>query len=182
VGDPETRKHLTGQALLGVAFGLSTSTARGHLLGTMQVSPAQFGYFAPSLRAASLLGAFTNLKISRLISSRKIAFLGITIMGLGYLGMGYSSLFVFFVLAYAIQQIGNAFVVPVNRAAVMGGVEGALRGRVAAFRGLVIDGATVIGNLFAVWAMSFGTTFAIRCLPPLALAVALVYSRIRRWP
>jgi MFS family permease len=180
--DREVRKHLAAQALLGLAYGVSSSTVRGHLIGTMNVSPREFGYLAPFVRASFLAGAFANLKLASFLSPAKLAFLGISLMAAGYLGMAWLALYPLFLLAYGLQQVGNAFVVPVNRAAVMGGVDAELRGRAAAFRGLLIDGATVIGNLLAVWLISYGTGVALRVLAPLALAAAAIYTLIRRWP
>ncbi len=61
-----------------------------------------------------------------------------------------------FVIAYGVQQVGNAMLSPTNRGQVMALAEPKVRGRVAAFRGLMIDVGTLAGNFGALAMISMG--------------------------
>jgi MFS family permease len=177
----EVIKHVSAQGMLGIAFGITSSTVRAHLLGTLLIPISLFAYLSPSIRFFGFLGAALNTQIASRWKVKHIAYTGIIGMCVGYSGLGWINNFFLFLAFFGIQQFGNALVVPVNRALIMGNISSSQRGRVAAFRTMVIDASTIVGQVLSVWMMNFGTGFALKVLPFISGVVFLLYFFVKDW-
>jgi MFS family permease len=173
--------YLLGQSLLGVAYGIAGATTRAHLLGTLQIPATLFAYFAPAIRSLSLLGAFTANTYAQKARVSVMVRWGTFFMLLGRLGLGWVHSFSWFVGFMGVQQFGNALLAPASRTITMKSVDSELRGRVAAFRSLLIHTSTIVGHFLALWLFPWGTTTILRILPLLSLAVFLLYLFNSKW-
>ncbi len=180
--DLDIRKHIFCQSLIGVCYGITTSTVRGHLLTTLKISSTQLGYLAPSNKSFYLLGTLCCMWISRLkVNLKLISFIGAIGVTAAYFGMGMASLYPFFLLFYGIHQFGNALLTPANRTIVMGSSEPSNRGRVAAFRGLVIDMGTLAGNFLGIYFLSINTAAGIYSCIFFMGVILVMYLGIKKW-
>lgn len=175
-GDLKTRQLIAAQGIVAIGHGLLASTVISHYKTTLRISDSQVALAQANNRVWQFGGALLRLKSEW--SPRKGILFGATLMALGYFTMAWVP-FGLFLIAYGIQQFGNSVLTPTNRAVVMGGIQSEYRGRVAAFRGLVIDLGILLGNTLSLIVLSTASTSWNFTLAGLALLVALkVYASI----
>jgi hypothetical protein len=143
LNEPRLVRLALMQGLVGVAYGLSSAANKGHYKVALGVNDSKVGIAQTSNRifqfVAALFMAFAKPKATTALG------VGSALMALGYLGMSLLPFWAF-LGAYGIQQIGNSLVAPTNRGLVMALAPAEMKGRVAAFRGLVIDLGVLAGN------------------------------------
>ncbi len=177
VSDINTMKLIASQGIVGIAHGLLSATTIGHYKTTLHVSDSLVALAQVNNRIWNFAGAFYALKNK--LSPMALLILGGGLMAGGYAGMAILPFFGFIVV-YGIQQFGNSLLTPTNRALCLAGVATDARGRVAAFRGLVIDAGILIGNIFALIIIkSFGTRWVFVMATLWMLIALMTYKRVK---
>lgn len=179
VSDANRFKHIISQGLIGIAHGLLSATVIGHYKTTLGVSNSMVALAQVNNRIWSFAGAAYVFRTR--FGAKALVFTGAGLMTLGYTGMIFAP-FVLFLGAYGLQQFGNALVAPTNRALSLSDANPEIRGRVATFRGLVIDAGVLAGNSLALLLIATGGTRWGFATAGICMVTAfLIYRQVSKW-
>jgi len=168
------------QSFIGIGYGIYTPIIVSHYKKNLHFSDSLVALSQANNRAWALLGAILRMK--HLYSSKTTLLFSTVVLAFGYaLAIFFENIWVFATIGAA--NFAMALGAPTNNAAVAVSVAARVRGRVEAFRSLMIDFGILAGNLMAlVW----GYFFNIKYLFPIAGIFCIVslwiYVRINEWP